>query len=170
MQTDKISASNKKKQIFVPPKQIIGIVVLKYRFYCYICAMFRKVHILFCGLLLCTSVSLSAQSRERITREEYIEEYAPLAIEAQEEGGLKLPTKGPQNLLDQLPEIFTREEAGLMRQRQNIRTGSLAKMIFNWKDRGYIELMEGEDTTSVSRKFRKTKLYLDKHPQSSILS
>ena len=100
MQTDKISASNKKKQIFVPPKQIIGIVVLKYRFYCYICAMFRIVHILFCGLLLCTSVSLSAQSRERITREEYIEEYAPLAIEAQEEYGIPASITLAQGLLE----------------------------------------------------------------------
>ena len=92
------------------------------------------------------------------------------AIERQEYGSEMKKPRGPRNLLDLLPEVFTYEEAGLMRQRQNIRTGSLAKMIFNWKDRGYIELMEGEDTTSFSRKFRKTKLYLDKHPQSSILS
>ena len=62
--------------------------------------MFRKVHILFCGLLLCTSVSLSAQSRERITREEYIEEYAPLAIEAQEEYGIPASITLAQGLLE----------------------------------------------------------------------
>ena len=129
--------------------------------------MFRKVHILFCGLLLCTSVSLSAQSRERITREEYIEEYAPLAIEAQEEGGLKLPTKGPQNLLDQLPEIFTREEAGLMRQRMGIRTGSLRQMLGNWKNRGYIDFY-GEVMAKPnlsSQRYIKTEEYMRTHPR-----
>ena len=92
------------------------------------------------------------------------------AIELQEYGGETKKQRGPRNLMDLLPEVFTYEEAGLMRQRQNIRTGSLSKMIFNWKDRGYIELMEGEDPTSVTRKYRKTKVYLDKHPQSSILN
>ena len=92
------------------------------------------------------------------------------AIELQEYGEETKKLRGPRNLLDLLPEVFTYEEAGMMRKRQNILTGTLAKMIFNWKDRGYIELMEGEDETSISRKFRKTKVYLDKHPQYSILN
>ena len=92
------------------------------------------------------------------------------AIEAQEYGLKTKKQRGPRNLLDLLPEVFTYEEAGLMRQRQGIWTGTLGKMIFNWKARGYIELMVGEDTTSVSRKYRKTKEYLMKHPQSSILN
>ena len=89
------------------------------------------------------------------------------AIEAQEEGGLKLPTKGPQNLLDQLPEIFTREEAGLMRQRMGIRSGSLRQMLGNWTHRGYIELY-GEETTKQDigrQRYIKTEEYLRKHPQ-----
>ena len=92
------------------------------------------------------------------------------AIEQQEYGAVRTKKNGPRNLLDLLPEVFTYEEAGLMRHRQGIRTGSLAKMIFNWKDRGYIGLMEGEDPLSDSRKYRKTEAYLAKHPQSSILS
>ena len=92
------------------------------------------------------------------------------AIEAQEYGTETKKLRGPRNLLDLLPEVFTYEEAGVMRQRQGIRTGTLTKMIFNWKDRGYIELLEGEDPTSPLRRFRKTELYLDKHPQSSILN
>ena len=92
------------------------------------------------------------------------------AIEAQEYGLKTKKQRGLRNLLDLLPEVFTYEEAGLMRQRQGIWTGTLGKMIFNWKTRGYIELMEGEDTASVSRKYRKTKEYLMKHPQSSILN
>jgi hypothetical protein len=89
------------------------------------------------------------------------------AIEAQEEGGLKLPTKGPQNLLDQLPEIFTREEAGLMRQRMGIRTGSLRQMLGNWTHRGYIELYGAEMLKQdISRqRYIKTEEYLRKHPQ-----
>ena len=75
--------------------------------------------------------------------------------------------RGPRNLLDLLPEVFTFEEAGMMRQRQGIRTGTLAKMIANWKSRGYIVLMEGEDPSSHTRKYRKTEAYLAKHPQDS---
>ena len=89
------------------------------------------------------------------------------AIEAQEEGGMKLPTKGPQNLLDQLPEIFTREEAGLMRQRMGIRTGSVRQMLGNWTHRGYIEPY-GEEMAKQDlnrQRYIKTEQYLRKHPQ-----
>jgi len=92
------------------------------------------------------------------------------AIEQEMYGSEVQRQRGPRNLLDLLPDVFTYEEAGLMRQRQDIRTGTLTKMIFNWKSRGYIELMEGEDTASASRRYRKTKTYLMKHPQSSILN
>ena len=90
------------------------------------------------------------------------------AIEAQEEGGMKLPTKGPQNLLDQLPEIFTREEAGMMRQRMGIRTGSVRQMLGNWTHRGYIEPY-GEEMGKQElhrQRYIKTEEYLRKHPQS----
>ena len=91
------------------------------------------------------------------------------AIEAQEEGGMKLPTKGPQNLLDQLPEIFTREEAGMMRQRMGIRTGSVRQMLGNWTHRGYIEPY-GEEMGKQDlhrQRYIKTEEYLRKHPQVS---
>ena len=89
------------------------------------------------------------------------------AIEAQEEGNMKLPTKGPQNLLDQLPEIFTREEAGMMRQRMGIRTGSVRQMLGNWTHRGYIEPY-GEEMGKQDlhrQRYIKTEEYLRKHPQ-----
>ena len=89
------------------------------------------------------------------------------AIEAQEESGQKLPTKGPQNLLDQLPEIFTRAEAGQMRQRMGIRSGSLRTMLGNWTYRGYIELY-GEEVPKQDidrQRYIKTEAYLKKHPQ-----
>ena len=91
------------------------------------------------------------------------------AIEAQEEGSMKLPTKGPQNLLDQLPEIFTREEAGMMRQRMGIRTGSVRQMLGNWTHRGYIEPY-GEEMGKQDlhrQRYIKTEEYLRKHPQMS---
>jgi len=89
------------------------------------------------------------------------------AINAQEENGNKLPTKGPQNLLDMLPEIFTREEAGQLRQRMGIRSGSLRQMLGNWMHRKYIEIY-GEKMFSNELNFQryiKTKAYLKKHPQ-----
>ena len=89
------------------------------------------------------------------------------AIGEQEESGMKIPAKGPQNLLDQLPEIFTREEAGQMRQRLGIRSGNLRQMLGNWMHRGYIELY-GEEMSQreVNRqRYIKTEAYLKKHPQ-----
>ena len=89
------------------------------------------------------------------------------AIEAQEENGPKLPTKGPQNLLDQLPEIFTRAEAGQMRQRLGVRSGSLRQMLGNWTHRGYIELY-GEELPKQDidrQRYITTEMYLKKHPQ-----
>ena len=89
------------------------------------------------------------------------------AIEAQEKGDMKVPARGPQNLLDQLPEIFTREEAGQLRQRLGISGGSLRQMLGNWKSRGYIDLYGEEMPQSeISRqRYIKTEEYLKKHPQ-----
>ena len=54
--------------------------------------------------------------------------------------GLNERKRGPQNLLDLLPDIFTRDEAGQMRNRQGVVSGSLTSMISTWKNRNYIEL------------------------------
>ena len=68
----------------------------------------------------------------------------------------------PQNLLDLLPDTFTREEAAQMRQRQGIRSGSLRLMLNNWKQRGYI--VAEEDARCLPdpgrQRFRKTEKYL----------
>ena len=92
------------------------------------------------------------------------------AIEDVENGWLGGKHRGPRNLLDLLPEAFTYEEAGMMRNRQGIRRGTLSKMIYNWKDRGYIEPCEDSPEEGAMRKFRKTAAYLKKHPQSSELN
>ena len=92
------------------------------------------------------------------------------AIEEVEYGAAETKHRGPRNLLDLLPEVFTYEEAGMMRNRQGIRRGTLSKMIYNWKERGYIEPHEDSPEEATLRKFRKTAAYLKKHPQSSILN
>jgi hypothetical protein len=89
------------------------------------------------------------------------------AIEEQEAVGEKRNRRGPQNLLDLLPEIFTREEAGLLRQRQGIRSGSLSYMLSNWKKRGYIEIY-GEEMPQkevARQRYIKSESYLKNHPQ-----
>ena len=89
------------------------------------------------------------------------------SIEAQEEMEEQSAGKGPTNLLDQLPEVFTREEANAMRQRVGIRSDSLRQMLNNWKRRGYIELY-GEElprNQAYLQRYVKTGEYLKKHPQ-----
>ena len=89
------------------------------------------------------------------------------AIEEQEHGGEKGTHRGPQNLLDLLPEVFTREEAGMLRQRQGIHTGTLTLMLSNWKKRGYIEIY-GEEMPQKEvhrQRYIKSESYLEKHPQ-----
>ena len=92
------------------------------------------------------------------------------AIEEVESASTGGKHRGPRNLLDLLPEVFTHEEAGMMRNKQGIRRGTLSKMIYNWKDRGYIEPCEDSPEEGALRKYRKTAAYLKKHPQSSILN
>ena len=70
--------------------------------------------------------------------------------------------RGPQNLLDLLPDIFTRDEAGQMRHRQGIVNGSLGNMLATWKKRKYIEPYCEEMTLDKSgqQQFIKTAAYL----------
>ena len=91
------------------------------------------------------------------------------AIEDQECGSeVKSVRPGPRNLLDLLPEVFTREEAGQLRTRQGIRHGTLKAMISNWKKRGYIEVYgDVLPQKEVARqRYIKTESYLKDHPQS----
>ena len=78
-------------------------------------------------------------------------------------------TKGPQNLLDLLPEVFTREEAQIMRHRQGISEGNVRCMLSNWKKRGYIEEYGGlmPQNEVAHQQYIKTESYLEKHPQAA---
>ena len=84
------------------------------------------------------------------------------AIEEVESVGNARRKRGPQNLLDLLPDAFTREEAGQMRTRHGIAHGSLANMLATWKKRGYIE-PHGEEMPPEllgKQQYRKTEAYL----------
>ena len=73
--------------------------------------------------------------------------------------------KGPQNLLNLLPEVFTYEEAGQMKQRTTGKKGSPKTMLDNWKKRGYIEVY-GEVMTKENidrQRYIKTKEYMKSH-------
>ena len=72
---------------------------------------------------------------------------------------------GPKNLLDLLPETFTREEATQMRQRQGIQ-GAAQAMLDNWKKRGYIVALDRQPPSDLTRqRFGKTEEYLRRYPQ-----
>ena len=69
---------------------------------------------------------------------------------------------GPKNLLDLLPDTFTREEASLVRQRQGITSGTTQSMLDNWKFRKYIASI-GEKPADINRQlYCKTDEYLKK--------
>ena len=84
------------------------------------------------------------------------------AIEEVESVGNARRKRGPQNLLDLLPDTFTREEAGRMRQRHGIAHGSLANMLATWKKRGYIAPCGEAVPLELlgKQQYRKTEAYL----------
>jgi hypothetical protein len=86
------------------------------------------------------------------------------AIEAVEAAGSVVKKRGPQNLLDLLPDIFTREEARQMRHRQGITAGSLSNMLAAWKTRKYIEPYGPDHSKDApgSQQYIKTDTYLKK--------
>ena len=82
------------------------------------------------------------------------------AIEEAEDKLPAGPNRGPRNLLDMLPTVFTREEASQVRQSQGIQNGTVKQMLANWKYRGYIDIY-GEETEDLNRQqYTKTEAYL----------
>ena len=77
---------------------------------------------------------------------------------------LGVPAKrrpGPQNLLDFLPDVFTYAEAGEMRRRRQVTSGTLVVMLNNWKSRGFIEPLDDDVPMEKGlRRYRKTQEYL----------
>ena len=81
------------------------------------------------------------------------------AIEEVENAGTTNKKRGPQNLLDLLPDVFTLEEATQMRIRQGIGHGSVGNMLATWKKRNYIEPLGNEDEQG-KQQYTKTAAYL----------
>ena len=81
---------------------------------------------------------------------------------------------GPQNLLDLLPDVFTRQEVQNLRQKMGLERGRLANMLCSWKARGYIapygEEVPKED--AMNQCYTKTDFYRNKRgcPQSTVHS
>ena len=83
-------------------------------------------------------------------------------IEGIENAGMRVKKRGPQNLLDLLPDTFTRDDAQQMRRRQGITGGNLTSMLGMWRKRGYIEAHGPEVAPNEAGKqqFVKTRNYL----------
>ena len=86
------------------------------------------------------------------------------AIETVESTSFREKKRGPQNLLDLLPHIFTRDEAQQMRHRQGIVQGSVGNMLASWKSRKYIEPYGTEVPKEElgKQQYIKTAVYLNK--------
>ena len=80
-------------------------------------------------------------------------------VEATDAGEAK--RRGPQNLLDLLPDTFTRDEAMQMRIRQGVVNGNLGNMLSTWKSRGYIEPVGEPTAPDGVKRFAKTRKYLN---------
>jgi len=85
-------------------------------------------------------------------------------IEGVEYGSSNVKKKGPLNLLDLLPDVFTRDEALQIRRRQRVLNGSLTSMLSTWKNRKYIELYGPPVPKSElgHQQYIKTEQYLKK--------
>ena len=91
------------------------------------------------------------------------------AIENVENSATHEKKRGPRNLLDLLPDIFTREEAKQMRRNQGILQGNVSVMLGSWKKRKYIEPY-GPDMSKDNldkQQYTKTETYLKNHPQTA---
>ncbi|MBQ8521350.1 MAG: hypothetical protein IJ456_08265 [Bacteroides sp.] len=59
--------------------------------------------------------------------------------EIENEADIKRNHKGPQNLLNLLPEVFTYEDANLLRRNMEMKQGKATlNMLYQWVHRGYI--------------------------------
>ena len=85
-------------------------------------------------------------------------------IEMAEMAQSNVKRSGPQNLLELLPDVFTREELQRLRQKMGVDKGRISNMLNMWKSRGYIE-PRGTDVpvSEINRQqYAKTQWYLDK--------
>ena len=60
------------------------------------------------------------------------------AIEASNNAGERIGTRGPRSLLELLPDVFTTEDAKRIRKQQGKSVENTGRMVSQWKTRGYI--------------------------------
>ena len=70
-------------------------------------------------------------------------------------GHVRKPKRGPKNLLEELPDVFTIEEAMTVRRKQNLASDLTASMLANWKSRGYIAEKKRGERDVIYVKLRK---------------
>ena len=71
---------------------------------------------------------------------------------------------GPQNMLDLLPDVFTRGELKGLRSEKEMTSRRITKLLTNWKTRGYIKL-HGEEMLLDQKDmecYEKTEFYMKK--------
>lgn len=86
------------------------------------------------------------------------------AIACADEPAKDYRQNGPKNLLELLPDTFTREDAQLMRQSQGIVSSgnNTSSMLQNWKNRGYIRAVGEKPSDRNLQQYTKTEEYLKK--------
>ena len=71
---------------------------------------------------------------------------------------------GPKNLLDTLPDVFTRGELRSLNGNRELSNKKISKLLYNWKARGYIKL-HGEEMLQDQKDiecYEKTEFYIKK--------
>ncbi|MBO4673634.1 MAG: hypothetical protein J5616_04720, partial [Bacteroidaceae bacterium] len=78
-------------------------------------------------------------------------------IEKANRGDGRIGSRGPRNLLEMLPDVFTLEDAKRVRMAAGLDTQNTAKMIRNWKNRNYVT-QNSEFSFQKSKKTKSEKL------------
>ena len=77
---------------------------------------------------------------------------------------VKNPARGPRNLLQILPDEFSREEAARLRQRYGMSREGIGNMLYQWAHRGYILQLTADSYKKL--KYRSNGIDLDKNGQA----
>ena len=89
-------------------------------------------------------------------------------IELAESAASNVKRGGVQNMLDSLPEIFTRGELISLRKKMGINKGDTNTVLRQWKHRGYIIRFDecAQNEGAENETFRKTQKYLSRFENS----
>ena len=92
------------------------------------------------------------------------------AIAKQVDEGEKSNKRGPANLLQQLPDVFTYAQAELVRQQNDLGTKNTKVMLHNWLNRKYIRKIEpAEQHSAASKESQKKSEMMDSQKKSEMM-